>query len=317
MFENFDLFLQTAVQMGTPLLLGTLGGILCEKVGHLNLGVEGMMLMGAVMGFFTGVNTGNPLLSIFMAGMFGAFGALLYAVVTITLKGNHTVTGLALTIFGTGLANFIGTNLVGIPLPETISNALKPFKIPLLSEIPVIGEAFFNQSPYVYMSVVIAIVLWFYMSKTKIGLNMRAIGENPAAADASGVNIDLYKYIHIILGGALCGLGGAYLSLVFVPRWQQNITAGQGWIAVALVIFATWSPIRAIFGAYLFGALRGLGIKFQNVPIFGTDIVVSPQLLDMLPYVMTIVVLVLITIRKKRENQSPAALGQSYFREDR
>lgn len=312
---DISLFLQTAVQMGTPLLFGTLGAILCEKVGHLNLGVEGMMLMGAVMGFSTAVSTGNPILAILSAGFFGMFGALIFAFITITLRGNHTVTGLVLTIMGSGLSNFLGTNLVGIALPESITKAFAVMEISGLSSLPIIGKAFFSQSPYVYLSIFIAIFLWFYMNKTTIGLNMRSIGENPSAADASGVNINLYKYVHILMGGFCCGLGGAYLSLVFVPRWQQDITAGQGWIAVALVIFATWSPIKAIFGAYLFGALRGMGISFQNVPIFGIEI--SSQMLDMLPYIMTIVVLILITIRKKRENQPPSALGASYFREDR
>lgn len=314
---DISLFLQVAVQMGTPLLFGTLGALLCEKVGHLNLGVEGMMLMGAVMGFFTGIATGSPILSLVVAGLAGTFGALIFAFVTVTLRGNHTVTGLVLTIFGTGLANFIGTDLVGLALPETITKGFATLTIPFLSEIPVIGKALFSQSPYIYLSILIAISLWFYMNKTNIGLNMRSIGENPAAADASGININLYKYIHIMLGGFCCGMGGAYLSLVFVPRWQQDITAGQGWIAVALVIFATWSPIKAIFGAYLFGALRGMGISFQNVPLFGTNIIISSQVLDIIPYVMTIVVLILITIRKKRENQPPSALGVSYFREDR
>ncbi len=148
---------------------------------------------------------------------------------------------------------------------------------------------------------------------------MRVVGENPAAADASGINITLYKYIHILLGGFLCGLGGSYLSLVFVPRWQDEITAGMGWIAIALVIFSTWNPAKAIFGAYLFGALRGVALKMQNVPLrlFGNNITIDSALLDMLPYIMTIAVLVFITLRKKKENQAPAWLGNAYFREDR
>lgn len=312
---QYELFLKIAVQMGTPLLLATLGGIICEKVGHLNLGIEGMMLMGAVMGFFVASTTGNPFLSILCAGLFGAFGALLYAIITVTFRGNHTVTGLTLTIFGTALANFFGTDLVGIALPENISATFKDISIPGLSSLPIVGEALFNQSPYIYMSIFLAFGLWFYLAKTKIGLNIRAIGENPSSADASGINITLYKYVHILSGGFLCGLGGAYLSLVYIPRWQQNITNGQGWIAGALVIFATWSPIRAIFGAYLFGALRGMGISLQNVPIF--NVVISSQLLDIVPYLMTIIVLVFITIKKKPENQAPSALGMSYFREDR
>ncbi|MFI3114661.1 MAG: ABC transporter permease [Clostridia bacterium] len=314
---DMSLFLQTAVQMGTPLLFGTLGALLCEKVGHLNLGVEGMMLIGAVVGFSVGISTGSPILSLFASGLAGAIGALIFAFITVTLRGNHTVTGLVLTIGGTGFANYFGTNLVGLALPETISQGFKAIKIPFLSDIPLIGKALFNQSPYIYLSIFIAILMWFYMNKTTIGLNMRSIGENPSASDASGININLYKYIHIMLGGFSCGLGGAYLSLVFVPRWQQDITTGQGWIAVALVILASWNPLKAILGAYLFGALRGFGISFQNVALFGTDIVISSQLLDLVPYIMTIIALIAMTVRKKRENQPPSALGASYFREDR
>ncbi len=313
--DYISLFLVTAVQMGTPLLFGTLGAIMCEKVGHLNLGVEGMMLMGAVMGFSVGLATSNPALVMLSAAFCGALGALIYAIITITFRGNHTVTGLVLTIFGAGVSNFFGTALVGQGLSEELSASFAAIKIPLLSDIPVIGQAFFAQNIYVYLSVVCAIVLWIYMNKTKFGLNMRAVSENPAAADASGVNITLYKYVHILIGGALCGLGGAYISTSFVPRWQQDITSGQGWIAVALVIFATWSPLRAIFGAYLFGILRGLGITLQNVPIFGVEI--SSQFLDVLPYIITIVVLIFTTIRQKKESQAPLALGLPYFREDR
>lgn len=323
--NQLSLFLQTTVQMGTPILLGTLGGIMNEKVGHTNLGVEGMMLMGAISGFMTGVNTSNPWLALLAAGIAGALSALIYAIITVTFMGNHVVTGLVLTIFGTGLSSFLGdqTNkITNLPytqsnLPSSVTTPLSSIKIPVLGDIPVIGNMLFNQSIYVYLSIVIAIVLFIYMKYTKPGLCMRMIGENPGAADASGINISLYKYIHICFGGLLCGLGGAYLSLVFVPRWQEEITAGNGWIAVALVIFATWDPRKAIFGAYLFGAMRALGLKLQNFTILGHGVKIASQFLDMIPYLMTIVVLIFITLRKKKEYQPPAALGNPYFREDR
>ncbi len=317
--NQLSLFLQTTVQVGTPILFGTLGGILNEKSGHINLGVEGMMLMGACIGFITGVKSGNPLLAILAAGMAGALSALLYAVVTITFMGNHTVTGLVLTIFGTGLSSFLGKDWSQSNLPDSVTEPLGNIAIPGLSKIPVIGTMFFNQSIYVYISLLFAILLFIYMNHTKPGLCMRMIGENPGAADASGINIMLYKYIHVCVGGFLCGMGGAYLSLVFVPRWQEEMTAGNGWIAVALVIFATWSPLKAIFGAYLFGAMRALGLKIQNLtfPLFGEEVSVASQFLDMIPYIMTIVVLIIITLRKKKEHQAPASLGATYFREDR
>ncbi len=317
--NQLSLFLQTSVQMGTPILLGTIGCIMNEKVGHTNLGVEGMMLMGAIMGFITGVNTGNPTLAILASGLAGALLALVYAVITVTFLGNHVVTGLVLTIFGTGLSSFVGQSYTQSNLPESVTKPLASLDLPLLSDIPILGNMLFNQSIYVYISILCAILLFIYMKFTKPGLCMRMIGENPAAADASGINITAYKYIHICTGGFLCGMGGAYLSLVFVPRWQEELTAGMGWIAVALVIFATWDPLKAIFGAYLFGAMRALGLKIQNlkIPLFGHEVTIASQFLDMIPYIMTIVVLIIITLRKKKEYQAPASLGLSYFREDR
>ena len=312
--DQLSQFFQMTVQAGTPILLGTLGGILNEKVGNTNLGVEGMMLMGACTGFMVGVNTGNPLLAILTAGFAGALCALIYAFITVTFMGNHVVTGLVLTIFGTGLSSFLGnmkTSIEVIPgifmekpytqvqLPASVADPLSDFSVPKLSEIPIIGNMFFSQSIYVYISIALAIILAVYMKHTRFGLNMRMIGENPGAADASGINITAYKYIHITLGGFLCGMGGAYLSLVSVDQWKENLTSGIGWIAVALVIFATWDPVKAIFGAYFFGAMRALGPKLQNVdlPLIGH---VNSQFLDMIPYLMTIVVLVFITLRKKR-----------------
>ena len=319
MINSIELFLQTAIQMGTHFLLATLGAILCEKAGNLNLGVEGMMLMGASFGFLTALKTGNPLLSVLAAGLAGSAGALIYAFVTVTLRGNQTVTGLVLTIFGTGVSGMLGRSLSGTALPEAVTAFFAARPLPVLSKIPILGKIIFSQSVYVQFALAAAVLTYLYLFKTSLGLNTRMVGENPAAAGASGINVARYKYCNILAGGFLCGLGGAFLSLVFVPRWQDNITAGAGWIAVALVIFSTWNPLRAIFGAYLFGALRGLGFQLQNVDVslFGQRLVFSPQILDMIPYAATIVVLVLISLRKKKENQPPKALSIPYFREER
>ena len=313
---SLALFLQIAVQGGTPLLFGTLGGIMNEKVGHLNLGVEGMMMLGACMGYWAALKTESAVVAILVAGLAGTICALIYAVLTVTFRTNHTVTGLVTTIFGTGLANFIGKSLSTQTLSRNFTDQLAAVRIPVLSEIPVLGEMLFNQSVYVHIAIICAILLYIYMKKTSLGLKMRMIGENPGAADASGINITLYKYVHILIGGFLSGLGGAYITLVYVPVWTESVTGGQGWIAVALVIFSTWSPIKAIFGAYFFGMLRGLGFKLQNVaiPLIGT---IPSQFLDMVPYIVTILALVFMTLRKKKENQGPAALGLPYFREDR
>jgi len=314
---GLGLFLQVAVQMGTPILYGTLGGIMCEKAGNTNLGIEGMMLMGASLGYYAGVATGSPILAGLSAGLAGALGALIYAFITVTLRGSQVVTGLVLTIFGTGVAGFLGADLSMHPLPVSVSGAFAAQPVPLLSRIPVLGPMLFDQSPSVYISILIAIILAAYYSKTRWGLNVRAVGENPAAADASGINVSLCKYVNLLCGGFLCGLGGAYLSLVFVPRWQENITAGAGWIAVAFVIFSGWNPIKAVFAAWAFGALKGLTFKCQNLVVAGQTVAVSSQLLDMVPYIVTVIILVIMSRKTKKENQSPAGLGSPYFREDR
>jgi len=312
-------FLATSVMAGTPILLATLGGIMNERVGHLNLGIEGMMLLGAVAGFSVGCSTGNPLIAVLAAGLAGVLGALIYAIITVTLKGNHVVTGLALTIFGTGIANFYGQKLAHLYLPTSVTAPLSAQPIPILKDIPILGTMLFSQSIYIYASIILAILIYVFYKRTSIGLNAKSVGENPAAADASGVKVDLYKYLSILASGFLCGIAGSYFSLVFLTSWQNNITAGTGWIAVALIIFCTWNPLKAIFGAYLFGALIGLGLMLQNtnMSLFGMKINLSSQILSMLPYIMTIVVLVFITMRKRKGNQPPAWLGNAYFREDR
>ena len=310
--NQIELFLQTAMQCGTHILFAILGGIMCEKVGNTNLGIEGMMLLGCAFGYMAACQTGNPYIALLIAALAGAGGALIYAFITVTLKGNQVVTGIVLSIFGTGVAGFFGTNLASQKLPDSINNFFAPIKVPGLSSIPIIGKPLFAQSIYVISPIIIAIIIYLFYTKTKIGLNTRAIGENPAAADASGINVSLYKYVNILIGGALCGLGGAYLSLVFIRCWNIENTAGSGWIAVALVIFATWNPLKAIFAAYAFGCLRGLTFTLQN-----TKLMIPSQLLTALPFVATILVLIVISVRKKRENQPPAALGNAYFREER
>lgn len=305
-------FLCAAVVSGTPLLFATLGEILIEKAGNLNLGVEGMMLMGAVMGFMVGIKTGNPILALIAAMAAGAFGGLIYAFLTISLRTNQVVTGLALTTFGTGFSSFIGKQLVKQTSAPAVKAFFKPFPIPGLSNIPAIGPILFNQDILVYLGYLTAIALGIYFYNTSKGLNLRAIGENPNCADAASINITLYKYVHILIGGALCGLGGAYLSLVTVSSWQDNVVAGRGWIAIALVIFASWNPYKAIIGAYLFGGMGILGFWLQ-----GAGIQISQYLVDMLPYLVTIIILVIISLRKSKKNAPPKSLGNAYFREER
>jgi Uncharacterized ABC-type transport system, permease component len=310
--ESVILFLTAAVVAGTPLLFATLGEIITEKAGHLNLGVEGMMLMGAVMGFYVGLKTSSPFLAILSGAIGGVLGSLIYAVLTIELKANQNVCGLALTIFGSGFASFMGSSLSGKAVPASLKAFFKPAAIPLLGDIPFIGRIFFRQDVYIYFGYIVAILLGIYLYKSRAGLNLRAVGENPGSADAAGINISLYKYVHTLLGGALCGLGGAYLSLVYVPAWQENITAGRGWIAVALVIFATWNPYKAILGSFLFGGLDIIGFRLQ-----GTKFAVSQYLIDMLPYVVTVAILVFTSFKKSKDNAPPKELGNPYSREER
>lgn len=305
-------FLAAAIVAGTPILFATVGEIITEKGGHLNLGVEGLMMMGAVMGFSVGLSTGSPAAAMLAAMAAGAMGSLIYAFLTVSLRANQVVTGLALTIFGTGLASFLGQKLVGQVTPETIKAFFKPVVVPVLGQIPFIGQIFFRQDTFVYFGYLMAVGAGIYLYFTRPGRHIRAIGENPGAADAAGVNVTLYRYGHILAGGALCGLGGAYLSLVYVPAWQDNVTAGRGWIAVALVIFAAWNPFKALLGAYLFGGLDIVGFRIQ-----GSALQVSQYIIDMLPYVVTIVVLVAVSMKKSKEKAPPKHLGLPYYREER
>ncbi|PKL18626.1 MAG: ABC transporter permease [Spirochaetae bacterium HGW-Spirochaetae-5] len=305
-------FFAAAVVAGTPLLYAILGELITEKSGQLNLGVEGMMLMGAVIGFKMAIITGNPYLALLGAMAAGGFGAIIYAVLTVTFRANQVVSGLTLTIFGTGFASFMGQGLMGEIVPPDMKLFFADFKIPFLGDIPILGQIFFNQGILVYSGYLLTIIAGLYIYRTQIGLNLRAVGENTAAADAAGIHVSLYKYVHVIIGGVLCGLAGAYLSLVYIPSWQENVTAGRGWIAVALVIFCKWNPYRVMMGAFLFGGLDIIGFRIQKF-----DIHISQYIIDLLPYIVTIVILILVSVRKSHSGSAPASLGVSYFREER
>jgi simple sugar transport system permease protein len=308
---NSLLFFGAAVQAGTPLLFATLGEILTEKSGNLNLGVEGLMLIGAVAGFAAGMATESFMIALIATCLAGGLAGLVYAFLTVTLRANQVVTGLSLTILGTGVSGYAGKFLMGMVLPQNMKDVFVNIKLPVLGSIPFLGEVLFNQNIFVYIGYVLAIGMGIYLGHTRFGLNLRTVGENPYAADASGVQVTVYKYVHIMIGSAISALGGAYLSLVYVPAWQDNVTAGRGWIAVALVIFAMWSPYRAILGAFVFGGLDIIGFRLQSM-----DISISQYLIDMTPYLVTIIVLIVNSVFKKRD-QSPGGLSVSYFREAR
>lgn len=305
----FIAVMAAAIAAGTPILYAALGEILTERTGILNLGLEGMMLVGAVMSFMVTVNTGNHWLGLMAGMLMGGMLALVHAFLCITLKANQVVSGLALTIFGTGLSGFLGKSLIGIPAPATF----KKIAIPVLNDIPYLGPIVFNQDILVYFTYILVPLLWFFIYKTNPGLKMRAVGENPGAADSLGVNVFLTRYFYVFIGGVFSGIGGAYLALAYAPTWLEHMTAGRGWIAVALVIFATWNPARAIIGAYLFGAVSALGFRLQAI---GVEI--PSYFLSMLPYIFTIVVLIIAT-RQTQKNRlgAPGALMMAYDREER
>jgi simple sugar transport system permease protein len=305
-------FLFAVVIASTPLLFATLGELITEKSGSLNLGVEGMMLMGAVIGFSASYHTGSPVLALLAAFAAGVGGALIFALITVTLQGNQVVTGLTLTIFGTGFSSFVGDSMIGETVPRAVQAFFAHVKIPLLGDIPFIGPVLFRHDVFVYLGYLMVILCSVFIYKTRPGLNMRAVGENTAAADASGIDITLYKYAHIIFGGGLCGLGGAYLALITVPIWQADVVGGLGWIAVALVIFASWNPTKALLGSFLFGALSILGPRLQSIGIY-----ISQYIVDLFPYVATIVIVIISTHKNRKEDLPPGNLSESYFREDR
>lgn len=326
--------IQSAIVFGTVIMLGALGEILTEKSGNLNLGVPGIMSLGAIgsliAGFYYELYTPNPVPVLCMlAALAGALllsllGGLIYAFLTITLRANQNVSGLTLTIFGCGFANFYGGSLnklaggVGqISLPIT-SGSFRA-TLPVVQNIPVVK----NLGWLVYVVIVIAVLMQVYMSRTRRGLALRAVGENPATADSAGISVSGYKYRSTLIGSMISGLGGLFYTMDYIKgTWASDGSLeALGWLAVALVIFATWKPVRAIWSSYLFGALSWLYFYFVDLcGLLGIQVNMtraSQEIFKMLPYIVTIIVLVVFSMRKKRENQPPAALGLSYFREDR
>ena len=327
-------FIQRAILQGTPLLFGATGEILTEKSGNLNLGIPGIMYIGAISGVVGGFFYQNsaarvqpvpailiPLLCCLAGSL---LTSLLYCFLTVTLKANQNVTGLAITTFGVGVGNFFGGSLIKIVKSDVPYLALvkiaKAYKttLPFASGMGPVGQLFFSYGFLVYLAVILAVAVSLFLSRSRAGLYLRAVGENPATADAAGINVTLYKYVATCTGAAICGVGGLY----YVLDYNQGIwaTTGQiealGWLAVALVIFTTWKPLNAIWGAYLFGVLYWL---YQFLPSLLGITVASymTDLIQMLPYVVTIVVLIVVSLRKKKENQPPEHLGLSYFREER
>lgn len=309
--------LTITLRAGTSLIYATIGETYTERSGILNLGVEGMMLTGAVTAFATAYYTGSPVLGVGIAMCLGAILATIHAFLTVTMRANHVVSGLSITLFGTGLASFLGErlgpesnggNLVGLVGPR-----FSPFEVPFLSQIPVIG-ALFKQDIMTYLLYILIPLAWFYLYRTRNGLNLRAVGENPQTADAMGINVSFMRYVYTILGGALIGLGGAHLSLAYAPGWAENITGGRGWIVVALVIFSMWNPARAVLGAILFGGINAVQFRLQAG---GTTI--PAAYLNMAPYLMTILVLIVMTWWEALSHRvgAPASLGKAYMREEK
>ena len=292
-----------AIKTGTPLLLIALGELVCEKSGVLNLGQEGMMLMGAMAGFAGTFFTGSLAFGMLCAILAGMLMSAIFGGLTLLLNTNQVATGLALTIFGTGLSAFLGSSLVG----ATISG-FDTINIPLLSDIPAIGAIFFQHDLMVYISFIAVAIVWYVMHKTRLGLTIRAIGENPHSANALGIKVIPLRFAIVLFGGAMAGLAGSYMSLAYTPMWMENMTSGRGWIALALVVFASWRIGYLMLGAYLFGFTSIMHLMMQG---FGFDI--SPNLLAMTPYVSTIVVMVLISSNKARQKlAAPMSLGKQF-----
>lgn len=301
--EIFQSIILTIATASTPLLIAAIGELVVERSGVLNLGVEGMMVMGAVVGFAVSLSTGSPWLGVFAAVIAGMLFSLLFAFLTLTLLTNQVATGLALTLLGLGLSGLIGESFVG-----QAGIKLSSIHIPILSDLPLVGRILFGQDPLFYISIIVVAAISWFLFKTRAGLTLRSVGDNPTSAHALGIKVVRVRYVAVMFGGACAGLAGAHLSLVYTPQWVENMTAGRGWIALALVVFASWRPWRVIGGAYLFGAmtigqlhLQALGFGFPS------------QLLSSLPYLATIIVLVLISgNRRLTMMNTPASLGRPF-----
>jgi ABC-type uncharacterized transport system permease subunit len=305
MIEHLIPILIGTLAAATPLIFAGLGELVAERTGVINLGVEGMMLVGAIAGFAAAAETGyGAAIGLPAGALAGAATAMIFAFFTLSLAANQAACGLALTIFGIGLSAFIGQSYISYNLP-----GLKPIAIPFLSDIPLIGQVLFKQDAVVYLSLLAYGAVAWTLTRTRLGLLLKAVGESPESAHAIGYPVILIRYGAVAFGGAMAGIGGAYLSTVYTPLWVQNMSAGRGWIAVALVVFATWKPTRLLFGAYLFGFVTILQFHAQ-----GLGIMLPVQFLAALPYLATVVVLVLISRdRKVLQNNLPASLGKPFL----
>ena len=329
LLNSFVLLFAAAGAYGTALMFGTIGEILTEKSGNLNLGVEGIMYMGGIFGLIvpnlyeTAVGEGNAnpfiaiVLAIIAAFAVGAIAGALFSFITVTLRANQNVTGLAMTTFGTGVAKFAGElRRLKVGGYVTLSNNLKfafdkHFMPDFLKRIPIIGKILFDQSEFFYLAIIVAVLMHLFLTKTKTGLYLRAVGESPVTADAAGINITKYKYLATIVGGGISAIGGMVYTMTTAGCvWIEASLAGTGWLAVALVIFCTWRPLKSTWSSVLFGALM---IMYLRIIVKGFPI----ELYKILPYVVTIVVLVITSMRNIKDKQPPASLGVNYFREDR
>ncbi|MDQ3459316.1 MAG: ABC transporter permease [Deinococcota bacterium] len=296
-----------SLAFATPLLFAALGEIIAERAGVVNLGVEGMMIVGALAGFVAAQASGNPLVGVFVAALAAGLAALLHAFLAVTVRADQYVSGLALTIFGLGLTGVLGRPWQGQPL----TNPFRTVTVPLLADLPFVGPAFFQgQHLLTYLAILTALALWFLLFYSRLGISVRSVGESPAAADALGVDVYLIRYGCVVFGGMMAGVGGSYLSLAYRPSWSEGMTAGMGWIALAIAIFAAWNPLRALWGAFLFGACFHLAFRLQGV--------LPAEFLRLLPYVATIVTLTLASLtRSGRRQGAPEALGSPYLRGER
>ena len=295
--------LMTIITASTPLVFAAVGEIVAEKSGVLNLGVEGMMIVGAIGAFATGIVTGDPVLAVLAGAASGALMAFIFGGLTLWLLSNQVATGLALTIFGIGVSALVGHQFVGVTFA-----GLPRLDIPGITDLPFIGPLLFGHDALVYLSVASVIAVAWFLRHTRAGLALRAVGENHDAAHSIGYPVILIRLMAVLFGGVMAGLGGACLSLAYTPLWIENMTAGRGWIALALVVFASWRPWRAFFGAYLFGGITIIQLHAQ-----GLGVAIPSQILSMLPYIATIVVLVLISRDDVRMRfNAPACLGRSF-----
>ncbi len=301
---QIPLLLASLIVAATPILLAALGELIVEKTGVLNLGVEGMMIFGAIAGFIVTIETGSPWLGFLFSILGGASIAFIFALVTQIFRANQVASGLALTLFGLGLSSLLGHSYTGIK-PAAFSD----LHIPILSEIPILGVILFQHDPIIYFSILAVVAVYFLFRNFRLGLILKAVGENHDSAHALGYNVILIRFGAILVGGAFAGLGGGYLSLVRVPQWTEGMTAGAGWIALALVVFASWQPFRLLIGAYIFGGVTLLQLNLQAL---GLEINVA--LLSMSPYLVTIGVLVFMSARRSRGSlEAPRSLGKTFF----